>query len=116
MPGSSEDRAVGLNRDREIVNRVRQSLEGRFDIRDLILFGSRATGQADEHSDFDILVIAESEVPFFERQTIASRCVGKRDFPLDLLVFTPEEVQSRRSTPGSIVQLALQEGIRFDGS
>jgi predicted nucleotidyltransferase len=74
-----------------------------FDIRRMILFGSRARGEAAPGSDFDLLVIADSDVPFIERQGLALLALGKRDFAVDLLVYTQAEAEVESQIPGSAV-------------
>ena len=76
----------------------------------MLLFGSRARGAADESSDFDVLVIARSDVPFVERQALALRLLGPRDYPLDVLVYTPSEAEDARRLVGSAVYWAFREG------
>ena len=34
-----------------------------------ILFGSYARGQADEYSDLDLIIVADTDRPFFKRHT-----------------------------------------------
>jgi predicted nucleotidyltransferase len=75
------------------------------------LFGSWARDEADELSDIDVIVVAESTRPFVERF---------RDFPdviraptgIDLLIYTPEEfAQERRCN--RFVRRALRQGRRL---
>jgi predicted nucleotidyltransferase len=42
----------------------------------IILFGSHARGQADEHSDYDIIVIKRTERPFLERLPVLPAVAG----------------------------------------
>ena len=44
------------------------SLLKRYEPEQIILFGSRARGDADEYSDYDIIVIKRMDKPFLERQ------------------------------------------------
>ncbi|MDP3061905.1 MAG: nucleotidyltransferase domain-containing protein [Chloroflexota bacterium] len=61
-----------------------------------ILFGSYALGEADEWSDIDLLIVAESGRPFIERFKDFS---GLRQLSpvkaMDVLVYTPSEGRSR---------------------
>ena len=58
----------------------------------IILFGSLASGEVNETSDLDLLIIKETPLPFYERlREVALLCplvVGA-----DLLVYTPDEVE-----------------------
>lgn len=74
----------------------------------VILFGSAAWGTPGLTSDLDLLVIWETPLSFLER-TIELYRQLKPGVPLDLLVYTPQELQQMRNRP--IVHRALQEGI-----
>ena len=78
--------------------------------RKIILFGSRARGNARRHSDLDLLVIADSEQP---RHCRAAPLYGAlRDIlvPMDILVYTPEEVEEWSRVPQAFVTTAVREG------
>jgi predicted nucleotidyltransferase len=75
------------------------------------LFGSHARGDADAHSDIDVIVVAPSRHPLVERfkdylPAIASAGVG-----VDLLVYTPEEFDQLRAEERPFIVHAL-EGAR----
>ncbi len=61
----------------------------------IIVFGSYATGHIHEWSDLDLLVIAETELPFFERlkQVIL---LTRSNVGMDVLVYTPSEWEHLR--------------------
>jgi uncharacterized protein len=96
--------------DAHLLELIRSRLGGVFPIKRIVLFGSRARGQASSDSDFDILLVVDTEVPFIERQGRALQLLGPRTFPLDLLVYTADEVEKEAAVPGSAVFWALQEG------
>ena len=52
-----------------VVERLRTQLLQRLRVEALILFGSRAEGQADEWSDYDFIVVSRDfeGIPFIER-------------------------------------------------
>lgn len=81
-----------------------------FVVHRILLFGSRARGEAREGSDLDVLVIADSNVPFVQRQAIAYQAMTGRKFSLDLVVCTPEEFESARGVIGSAAYWADKEG------
>jgi predicted nucleotidyltransferase len=80
----------------------------------VILFGSQARGNADQNSDIDLLVIGDppSTGRWSRRQEIGRirRSLPNTRLPIDILFFTPEEVQKWRSTKNHIISEAFQEG------
>jgi len=80
----------------------------------IILFGSYALGKANEESDLDLAIIMESSLPRFKRGAEIRRALradGRRWlFPMDILVFTPEEVELFRDSPYSLIHEILLTG------
>jgi predicted nucleotidyltransferase len=56
----------------------------------IILFGSLATGQVDAWSDLDLVVIADTALPFYERMQQVLHSV-RSQVGMDILVYTPTE-------------------------
>jgi predicted nucleotidyltransferase len=76
----------------------------------IILFGSRARGDARPNSDFDVLVIKKSSEPSYRRD--APLYVALADLPVEVevLVYTPEEVAEWAQVPQAFVTTATREG------
>jgi predicted nucleotidyltransferase len=76
----------------------------------IVLFGSRARGQARPDSDFDLLIIKESDQPRHRRA--APLYTKLRDLPVEveIVVYTPEEVADWSQVPEAFVTTALREG------
>lgn len=62
-----------------------------LDPRRVILFGSFARGDQNRASDVDLVVIAESPLPFCERigQALAACYAASTAMPVEVLVYTP---------------------------
>jgi predicted nucleotidyltransferase len=86
-----------------------QRLGREFRAERVILFGSRARGSGSEDSDVDLLVI----LPFEGRsadQAVNMRMKLRPDFPIDLLVRTPEFVRRRVEMGDSFMKDILETG------
>jgi uncharacterized protein len=78
--------------------------------RKAIVFGSVARGQADEWSDLDLVIVADTDRPFLERY---------RDFEgiydvwrrLDLLIYTPDEFAEMRRQGRPFIEHVEREGV-----
>lgn len=76
----------------------------------IILFGSYARGEARADSDVDLLVI-ERDVPDRAREMVRlRRALRPLRIPVDLLVYSTEDVERWGDQPGSNLYWALQEG------
>lgn len=76
----------------------------------IVLFGSRARGDAEERSDMDLLVIAESAKPRSRRAAPLYGTLSDILVPMDILVYSPGEVEEWRDVPQAFVTTALREG------
>lgn len=75
----------------------------------ILLFGSGATGEFHDGSDFDLLVIKETdEHPVRRIQKLSS--LVDRQIPCDFLVFTPQEIEDRKQTGDFFIKDILQSG------
>lgn len=82
----------------------------RFDPERIVLFGSRARGDARPDSDIDLLVVLSS----FEsaRKTRISMLSELRDLKVsvDVMVTTPADLERRASIPSIPLHTVVQEG------
>ncbi len=63
----------------------------------IVLFGSFAHGEVHEWSDLDLVVIAETDLPFLKRQKRVIHAV-RPTVSLDFFVYTPSEWDYMKST------------------
>lgn len=76
----------------------------------VVLFGSRARGEARSDSDIDLLVIARSQQPRYRRSAPLYGVLSDILAPMDISVYTPEEVNDWCEVRQAFVTTALREG------
>jgi predicted nucleotidyltransferase len=77
----------------------------------VVLFGSRARGDAHPLSDLDLLIIEPSPEPRYRRARRYYRALADLPEEVDVVVYTPEEASEWNGVPQSFVTAALREGI-----
>jgi len=91
----------------EVVARIREAVQPER----VILFGSRARGEARPESDFDLLVIKESDQPRYRRSAPLYTALADLPVEVEVVVYTPEEVREWSAVPEAFVTAALREGL-----
>ncbi len=88
---------------------VRRIVEGFRPLR-IILFGSRARGEAGPWSDIDLLVVLPKVAD--KRQTTVEvlRVLSDLSIAKDVVVTTPAEIERRGRMVGDVLRPALREG------
>src|SRR5512138_1670811 len=67
----------------------------------IILFGSYAYGTPTPDSDVDLLVIMKTKAREIDRYVAVSNLLYPRQFPVDILVKTPREIQAASRQKGN---------------
>jgi len=76
----------------------------------VILFGSRARGDARPNSDFDVLVIKQSDEPRYRRSALLYVALADLPVEVEVMVYTPEEVEEWSEVPQAFITTAVREG------
>ena len=76
----------------------------------IILFGSAARGQATSESDYDLLLIENTEKPRYRRSVTYRRALKGLGHPKDILVWTMREINEWKNVPNAFITTALREG------
>ena len=80
------------------LERIVNILINNYNPQKIILFGSLATGDANEWSDIDLVVVKESNKSFYERLKEVALLTMPRITGADILVYTPEEFESKKDS------------------
>jgi uncharacterized protein len=93
-----------------LLDTIRQRIVHQFRPSRLILFGSRARGDASPDSDVDLLVVLD-ELKDKRAQALAIReALSDLTIGIDVLVTSPEEIARRGNIVGTVLRPALREG------
>lgn len=76
----------------------------------VILFGSYAKGTAKATSDLDVMVIKETQLPMHRRAESVGPALHDLLVPIDVLVYTPEEVAEYGRDPFSFISTVVRSG------
>ncbi|MDA1349917.1 MAG: nucleotidyltransferase domain-containing protein [Chloroflexi bacterium] len=79
--------------------------------RKAIVFGSYARGEADEYSDLDLIIVANTARPFFERLKDFMGVFDVWRRGLDMLIYTPDELEEMLAERRPFIELAMEEGV-----
>ncbi len=94
----------------DIVQTMVKRIVARFRPLRIVLFGSRARGEAGKWSDVDLLVVLP-EVADKRKATVEIlRALGDLPVSKDVIVTTPDEIARRGHIIGSVLRAALKEG------
>ena len=96
---------------KETIRQVVDTIASKFRPRKIIVFGSCAKGAQGPDSDLDILVVADSEQPHYRRATPIRLALCPSPCPMDILVYTPEEIERYNGVTNHIVTEALRHGV-----
>ena len=88
----------------EIVNRIAV----RFNPDKIILFGSYATGNPNNDSDIDLLVIQDTDLPRHKRSIEIQKYLIGSMIPMDILVYTTKEFEQEKKEKNSFIYSAIR--------
>jgi predicted nucleotidyltransferase len=81
----------------------------------IFLFGSTVSGQSDEYSDIDLIIVTPSDERPLDRRMELRRMLIEYDrrIGLDLLVYTPDEFNMLAKEPSSFIFSAIKQGVKL---
>ena len=98
----------------KILDQIRTSILEILPGSEIILFGSRARNDADDNSDYDLLIILNSSLHSAERlkfQAMIRKKLAAQNILADIIVQSRSDVELKKNFLGHIVRSALIEGV-----
>jgi uncharacterized protein len=93
-----------------VIRTLLERVHDLFPVHKIILFGSRALGTAHVDSDYDFLIIADTDLHPADRAAAVRLLL--RDVPaaMDIIVATPEEFARLKTWISSVIHVAATDG------
>ena len=83
------------NKEKEIKN-IAEQIAKEYKPGKIILFGSYACGEPTKDSDIDLFIVKDSDKSSLEMNREVSRIVFARGVAMDILVYTPKQLEKRQ--------------------
>jgi len=96
--------------DYGLVDQVVRKIAGEFDPEKIIIFGSAARGEAGDRSDLDILVVMDTDLPYYKRAPEVRRKLLGIPLAMDILVTTPVEFSIYKDDDRSFIKSIVRTG------
>src|SRR6266508_6843292 len=101
LPIQTKVRPVGFPPVAETLPSAIERIVSELKPEKIILFGSYAYGDPTPDSDVDLLVIMKTKAKEIDRYVAVSNLLYPRQFPVDILVKTPKEVEAASRIKGN---------------
>ena len=105
----------GIMNNGTIYSRIRETVQFCLPGSRIVLFGSRARGDYDSFSDYDLLIVTPTTFDAQDKIQWSSRLdraiVEAIQAPVDILFHSEEEVRQKQELPGNIIRSAIREGV-----
>src|SRR3989339_875512 len=97
---------IGPDKISEIVNKIALG----YNPEKIILFGSYASGNPNEDNDLDLFVIKDTDLPRPQRTVQVRKMIYGSMIPIDLIVYTPKEIDESKENKFGFVYEVLNTG------
>jgi uncharacterized protein len=90
------------------INDIVKRIAAKFNPDKIILFGSYASGNFDDDSDIDLLIIKDSDLPRHRRSFDIQKYLIGSMIPIDILVYTMNEFEQEKTDEFSFISSAIK--------
>ncbi len=92
----------------EKINEITSKIANNFNPDKIILFGSYASGNQNDDSDLDLLIIQDSDLPKHKRGLDIRMSLRGSMIPMDILIYTNSEFESEKNIKYSFLNSAIK--------
>jgi len=99
-------------KNRKKIGTASKTIAQHYSPEKILLFGSHAWGNPTPDSDIDLLVIKnikKGKTAFFKEQQKIQKIING-EFAVDVLIYTPQEIETRLKTGDPFIQKILTQG------
>lgn len=99
-----------------VLNEMARSLRKKFEIEEIILFGSQAYGEPDASSDFDLLIVMATNGYNQKKAAEIRRHLYEEfgaPFPVDIIVRSQKQIEERIQANDYFLKEILEKGTRI---
>jgi len=103
-----------LNNRDEAIHIIKRLVNELLPGSQILLFGSRVSGNDSRDSDYDLLIITEKTLPEQSRryyQATLRKQLAEYKIPADIIIHSHSEVQNKKKIFGHIVRDIINEGM-----
>lgn len=92
------------------LDEIRERIIASYDPDQSILFSSRAAGTNTDESDYDLLILKDTHARPIDRRVEVETILQDRAVPLDILVYTPREMNYLYSIGSPFIEEVIKTG------
>ncbi len=101
----------------EFLNSIKTTVLSYLPESKVLLFGSRARGDFNGRSDFDLLVVTKNDIDAREKMNLESKIskslVYSLNMPFDVLLYSQRDVELKKNAKGLIIYHAFKDAIEL---
>ncbi len=111
--GISGVNSLTSRQDRELIAGIVHTIVKAVDPLKIILFGSMIRQSSVQANDMDLLVVVADGTPCHDTAKAIYRSLHNIPYPIDVVVATPELLDTHRDNIGLIYHTILKEGLEI---